>query len=311
MSIINISVRGFQSLRHVDLDLGVFTVIVGPSSSGKSALIRAFRALASNVRGSTVITRGQKQMAITATLDDGLKVTLERGERSSCYRLSGDGEHQFTKLAGEVPEQITKTLRLDPGADSINFAAQFDKPYLLDDSGATVARHLAELTNVNAIFEAVRAANKIRASAQTTLKTRRADLDQVRSDLTEFTGLADRLKAFAEVEALNERRKALQDRLGRLQRAAQALRTTVAAMEHYKPLEVPDPWPLADALRRYLDLRAHLAGLAAKQDQAQRWHREVLARANDVQRYEEALAAKMAEVKICPTCGQQISPLPG
>lgn len=41
----SIRVQGFQSLYDVSLDLGGFTVIVGPSSSGKSAFIRSVKAV--------------------------------------------------------------------------------------------------------------------------------------------------------------------------------------------------------------------------------------------------------------------------
>lgn len=306
MSLTHISVRGFQSLRKVDLDLGTFTVIVGPSSSGKSAVIRAFRALASNVRGSGVITRGLKQMAITATLDDGLKVTLERGERSSAYRLTGDGDHQFTKLAGEVPELVTKALRLDPGPDSINFAGQFDKPYLLDESGATVARQLAELTNVNAIFEAVRAANKIRANALSTLKTRRADLADIKTDLAEFTGLSAQLKALTLVQTLNEQRTALLSRLGRLETSIRTLRATEAALEKYKPFYLPDVTGLLDAVDRVRTLNTATVTLRAQQTQVTDCHRRVVHEQQRVAIAERNLAETLKAAGVCPTCNQRI-----
>lgn len=299
-------VRGFQSLRQVDLDLGTFTVIVGPSSSGKSSVIRAFRALASNVRGSGVITRGQKQMAITATLDAGLKVTLERGERSSAYRLTGDGDHQFTKLAGEVPELVTKALRLDPGPDSINFAGQFDKPYLLDESGATVARQLAELTNVNAIFEAVRAANKIRANALSTLKTRRADLEDIKTGLAEFTDLSAQLKALTLVQTLNEQRTALQSRLGRLETAIRTLRATEAALEKYKPFDLPDPAGLLDAADRVHILHGEMENFRLVQEQVTDCRGMVVHEQQRVVIAERNLAETLKAFGVCPTCNQKI-----
>jgi DNA repair ATPase RecN len=302
----HLAVRGFQSLKQVDLDLGTFTVIVGPSSSGKSALIRAFRALASNVRGSGVITRGQKQMAITATLDDGLKVTLERGDRSSAYRLTGDGDHQFTKLAGEVPELVSKALRLDPGADSINFAGQFDKPYLLDESGATVARQLGELTNVNTIFEAVRSANKIRASAQSTLKTRRADLEDVKTGLKEFSGLSTQLKALTVVQALNGQRTVLQSRLGRLETAIGTLRVTETALEKYRPFDLPDPTGLLDAVDRARTLHDRMENLTIQQQRADDNAVRVVHEQQRVAIAERNLAETLKAFGVCPTCNQKI-----
>src|SRR5512139_766548 len=133
----HVEVRNFQSLKKVDIELGGFTVIVGASSSGKTAFMRALRALASNIRGTSFITQGEKKASITAHTDNNI-VTLEKGETTGTYKIN---DKVYTKLAGGVPEGVSKTLNLQPittESSSINFAGQFDRPYLLDDSGATV-----------------------------------------------------------------------------------------------------------------------------------------------------------------------------
>lgn len=307
MSITEIHIRGFQSLKQADLDLGTFTVIVGPSSSGKSALIRALRALASNVRGTDVITRGQKQLAITARTDTHV-ITLERSERESAYRMTAaDGQTSvFTKLGGAVPEQITAALRLDPGTDSVNFAGQFDKPYLLDESGASIARQLAELTNVNTIFEAVRAANKIRTSALATLRTRQGDLDAVRAALRGYLTLAEQLRAFVDIQALNDARKALQGRLGRLEAAIRALQLTETTMQKYKPADLPDSGHLEEVVQRYLacQTRIQACALASTKQRDARYSLDGLTA--HVQVIEKELSEKLADIKVCPTCGQYL-----
>lgn len=301
-------VRNFQAIKHADLDLGVFTVIVGPSSSGKSALIRAVHALASNVRGTAAITRGQKQMAITATLDNGTMVTLERSDRASSYQLTGDGTQQFTKLAGEVPPHISDTLRLDPGPGSVNFAGQFDKPFLLAESGAVVARELAELTNVNQIFEAVRSANRIRTATQSTLKLRSTDMEAVTTGLRAFQGLSDQLKAFTVVQTLDERRKALEGRVNRLDKAIRDLTTLQDALTGYQPITLPDGQHLDDLKTRYLTLRNAAMTVVTRTTQA----RNAEQQAQDADLYltsmQEALRKLLAEAKICPTCGQSLRP---
>jgi DNA repair ATPase RecN len=306
MSLTRLEVRNFQSLRKVDLDLGLFTVIVGPSSSGKSALMRAFRALASNVRGSGVITRGQKAMAITARTETHT-VTLERTDRSGAYRISDGGtDLTFTKLAGEVPEHVTAALRIDPVTErgSVNFASQFDKPYLLDESGAAVARELGELTNVTQIFEAVRAANRVRANAASTLKTRRSDLDVVKEALGGFQGLTDRVSLLEQAEKLDAELQSLQSRVGRLGTAITTLRITQRAIEKADVPDVPSIDTLNTALNRYLDLQGKLRGIYAKQARYRVVNDEYLAHANDLDHYVEALAARMQGLETCPTCGQ-------
>lgn len=309
-----IAVRNFQSLKQVDLDLGVFTVIVGPSSSGKSALMRAFRAVASNVRGSGAITRGQSQMAIVYQTER-LAITLERSEKAGLYRIAdihGSGA-TYTKLNGEVPPDVTHALRLEPvpvNGTSVNFASQFDKPYLLDESGATVARVLGELTNVNTVFEAVRQANKIRLSASSTLKTRKADLEALRGRLSEFAGLSDRISRLALLEALQGRSEALKSRIGRLDTALRTLRVTQRAMDKVLVPEVPSPERLNDLLNRYLDLQARINRVKATTAALHQTDTD----ADAAQRNELALIGYLTDAltkaKVCPTCGQPTTEAP-
>lgn len=308
MSLTRLTITNFQSLKNVDLELGLFTVIVGPSSSGKSALIRAVKALASNVRGSSVITRGQKAMAITGRTETHT-VTLERSDRSASYKISGEGGNlTFTKLAAGVPEQVSQVLRIEPvtEAGSVNFASQFDKPYLLDESGSTVARVLAELTNVNALFEAVRAANRIRQNALSTHKVRQSDLEQVKVRLGAFQGLQDRMKALEQVEQLDAQRRSLESQAGRLNTAISTLRITERAIEKATLPALPNYGLLGPTLNRYLELQASLRGLVAKQKRFEEVRDESAIATMDAGSARHALHHRLQEAGVCPTCGQEI-----
>lgn len=310
MPLTHLTVRNFQSLKSIDLDLGDFTVIVGASSSGKSALIRACRALASNVRGAGVITRGEKTMAVTARADY-YTITLERTETSGSYQLTdptGLSSQTFTKLNGGVPDQITKALRIEPvpaNGTSINFAGQFDRPYLLDDSGANVARVLGELTNVNTIFEAVRTANKIRLNAASTLKTRNNDLTELQGRLKTFQGLAERLKTLEAAEQLAEQAAAHQRKIEKLETALRTLDIAERAFEKASNLpSVPSPDPMNLVLNRLLDLTSKLNSVAAKSERARRAAEDLHTREQTCAQLEAELSTTLKAAGACPTCGR-------
>src|SRR5712692_4596126 len=205
----SIRVNNFQSLRKVDLPLGRLTVIVGPSSSGKSSVVRALRTLVSNARGASYVSRGQKVASVTAT-GENHSVTIERGEGHGVYRLLTDlhtdqeQEKTFTKLGGDVPEQVTAALGIKPFEDgtSLNFASQFDRPFLLTETGSTVARVLGELTNVSVIFAAAREANRRRLVAQSTLKIRQSDLVNLVAQLQKFQDLPVRVAQCSATEKI-------------------------------------------------------------------------------------------------------------
>ncbi len=295
----------------MDLDLGSFTVIVGPSSSGKSALMRACRALASNVRGSGVITRGQKQLAITG-ITDTAKITLERSETLSAYRIASAGnEVTFTKLAGAVPDQVTQALRIQPvpsNGASVNFASQFDRPFLLDDTGASVARTLGALTNVTAIFEAVRQANKIRLAASSKLKVRQSDLEQVTAKLATFQGLRARITAMQQAEQLHEQVIELQAARDRLIRAVAAVQQAEqAASEVNNVPDVPDITPVLDRYGRYQSLILLLRQIVQAETVIGEQKKVITAAESTVMTCERERQSRLTEAKICPTCGQAVT----
>lgn len=209
----HLTIRDFQSLHDVSLPLKPFTVIVGPSSSGKSATTRALKTLTSNARGSAFISNWAKTTVIEATLADSEgergSVRLTRGTttESNSYEILPPEDYpnypstRFTKLGGSVPEEITEFLRLPPNS-ALHFASQFDKPYLLDDSAADVARTFANLTNVEVVFAAAREANRTRLATNSTLKTRRQDLERVQARFPEFRALKGHMQAINDAETL-------------------------------------------------------------------------------------------------------------
>lgn len=306
-------VRNWQSLVKVDLELGRFTVIVGPSSSGKSALMRALRAIASNVSGTDKITRGQKSAAISVQTDDHL-VTLEHGRFSNdtapgwYYRLLpyGGTEERYTKLNRAVPQEITKALRIDPvptkGA-SINFAGQHDAPFLLLDSGANVARTLGELTNVDRIFEAGREALRRRNAASSTLKTREADLAALIADAKQYAGLPRRLSAVQSAERAAEKAAALVDQARRLRDALDRLEIAQGVLERSAALPaLPSFQAVEEAQLRLSDLRTLLRSWADRSHNAIVWDREATKQATEVQRLERELHEALVAAGTCPTC---------
>lgn len=307
------TVTNFQSLRDVDLPLGPLTVIVGPSNSGKSALIRAMRALASNVRGSDVVTRGAKTMRITAQTD-GHEVTLTRTGTTGAYQireLSADGEpDSYTKLAGGVPAAVTRALRIDPvpaGGASLSVAGQLDPPYLLGDSGATVARVLGELTNVDVILAAVREANRRRGEDAGRLRTRQADLADLRERARGYAELPARLAACARAEAAAEAAAGLDDRAARLRRAATTLQVAQDVLNRVSVPAVPTDAALTQALHRLTAFRRIVTGWINAANAGTAAHTAAASWAEREAALHEELHAALVAAGQCPTCGQPVT----
>lgn len=179
-------VQGFQSLHNLRMDLGQLTVVVGPSSSGKSALTRALRTLANNARGTDYVTQGMKRTTITATLGpDHRRVRLTRGSGDNGYTLlppEGKEEESqtFTKLAGEVPPEVREFIA-PLCLDEIHHAAQFDKPWLLDVSAQEAARQIGKVSRVGSVRSAAKEGNRRRLEIRAKIRSKEEDLTEVQA----------------------------------------------------------------------------------------------------------------------------------
>ena len=100
---------------------------------------------------------------------------------------------------------MTELLELS----ELNFAAQFDRPFLLDSSGGEIARVLGRLTNVTLLFDAAREANRRRLEVMGDLKRAEANLADLTEAAQRFRGMKERHAAVSEAEEAMERARQL------------------------------------------------------------------------------------------------------
>lgn len=302
-----IAVKNYQSHTHTDISLGGLTVLVGPSSSGKSAVTRAIRALASNETGKSFITHGEATMQVQAVTDRGT-VTLTKGRPEDSYVILDAGSREprrYTKLGGAVPPDVTDALGIAP-RDAVNFAGQFDMPYLLRTSAAEVARVLGELTNVSAVFEAARESLRRKSSFSATLRTREADAASADRRALDFEDLEAQQRALAAAEGQLFLAERAQERLSALDDATASLRTASAALRaaESRTAALPDLGP-AVALRGRLDA---LDGLVARLRASSGAHSAAVAGIDGLREARAALDEEygtlLREAGTCPTCHQ-------
>lgn len=133
---IHVEVDNFQSIKHGEMDIDGFTLVVGETSAGKSATIRAISAATSNRFRAGMVRNGEKELAVTLSAD-GHTYTAKKKDGGSTTMVY-DGS-VFEKTGRDIPEAIDNFLnlgRLDVGADkfSLNICPQFQKPLLLEFS---------------------------------------------------------------------------------------------------------------------------------------------------------------------------------
>lgn len=201
-----LKIRNYQSHKDAELNFrpGV-NLIVGDSDCGKSALLRALRWLVFNrPSGFTFQSHWAKKgedTAVEVALSDGNVARRVRNNKDNQYWLS-TLEEPLEAVRTDVPEEVKAVLRMD----ALNVQRQGDKPFLLDESPAEVARVLntvAGLENIDAAH--TRVAGKIREN----------QADQRRTD-SELLATQTKLEAFAELPALQAKAGVLAQAQGRL-----------------------------------------------------------------------------------------------
>lgn len=193
----NISVQDFQSIESGKVDLGKFTVFTGPSSSGKSAFLRALHGLTRNSFNPSQVRLGQSVTTVSAIVD-GRKVEAVRGKSKSTYKLD---DEEYTKAGRAVPEDVETVLSMPLVADlESSFATQFDKPYLIADPGSTGAKVLGTLTNVSVLHDGMREANRRKLSINAEIKVRKADLEKDNEEVEQYADLTSLEESISNAE---------------------------------------------------------------------------------------------------------------
>lgn len=206
-----IELQNVQNHRHSVLDLspGV-NVIIGRSRNGKSAILRGLRKLVENrpVQGLEAWIRGHDpkgRISIRVDTTDGHMVSWD-GPSDQRYVVDGE---ELKAFGASVPEPVSEALNLG----DINFAHQFDQPFLIFDSPGQVARYLNQVVNLEVI-------DRTLANAQADVRTNRQAIEGERKRIKE---LEEAKAGFPDLDAAEEFIIDLEAKEVRLGKAAQLL----------------------------------------------------------------------------------------
>ena len=145
-----IILKNFQSHNYTELDLsrGV-NVIVGPSDSGKTAIMRAIRwNLFNEPSGVDFVREGESEVSVTVRFQDGIEITRLRGKSKNQYILRQPEEDEviFEGFGTHVPQEIRETTGIykvmldDKKSLPLNFSDQLEGPFLLQETDAYKAQ---------------------------------------------------------------------------------------------------------------------------------------------------------------------------
>lgn len=259
---IDVTVRNFQSIEKASFRIDGFTVVVGRSNIGKSALVRAVKAALTGAPATSFVrhgaaclrrTKGAKTCKCYASVHmvtDGFDLLWEKGDAINRYTFNGQ---VYDKAERGTPEFLVpqfSPVKVGDRQDVLQVADQFSPIFLLDQTGGAVADTLSDVARLDRINSAMRLAEKDRKEAVSTRKVRERDVVDLRAKLVHYAGLDTVLQDVRDLERAAEDAVTQERHVQRLDaylEAVSASSQTIRTYENALRVEVPDIKPIRES----------------------------------------------------------------
>ncbi len=146
-----LKIRNFQSHKETDLEFNSgINALVGSSSVGKTAIIRAINWVVNNrPRGFSFHSTFSDDNYTYVEIDfDDCKVGLKKTEKESVYGLKVKKDWvKFTSFGADVPEEVRIAVNLN----EINISNQFDTPFLALESAGEAGRVFGRIMKLDKV----------------------------------------------------------------------------------------------------------------------------------------------------------------
>jgi len=175
-----LTLKNFQCHRHLSLELGKVTVLVGPSNVGKSAVVRALGFLTGqlSVGANRLVTRGEKQMVVSLEMDE--KVYQREFSPSGISVKVGDVI--YPRMGNVVPEELTRLATIQ---------GQFDPPFLITDTPTNIYRKVSEELEFEKLLKIIELVQKECYQCKQSLESLQSREQYLRNKLATLEPLVD------------------------------------------------------------------------------------------------------------------------
>jgi len=261
---VRVDVHNFQSIQDGVVDIDGFSVVVGRSNIGKSALVRAIKAALTGAPADNYvrhapdcqrILKGSKSCKCFCSVHiqgPGVDLLWEKGDAVNRYVHNGS-EH--TVVGKGTPEFLGPAFApIHIGGDTtptlLQVADQFRPLFILDRSGTAVADVLSDVAKLDEINDASRAVERDRRECSSTRKVRERDLKELEQTIALYADLDTVLVRVKAVEAGAEAVAALDAKVKTVERLAAASAAVVSAIGALAPVETLEVRPIARLLEQ-------------------------------------------------------------
>lgn len=301
-----IEVKDYQSLADVDIPFGRFTVIVGPSGNGKSALIRALKALCFNQVGHRFIRHHKQKAWVRLTFDGGKVIEWEKPrDKGATYVAEGQ---EYTRTGRSVPKDIEdmlgiRRIAIDKGVTfTPQFHSQHDLPLLLTESSTLAARALAKMTKLSVLVEAQMACRRDLGRVNSDRKAAGEDTERLKEQIGAMPNVA---RASNVLNRAKKLQRAVTESLDKAKQAAdivQDIRGSLLVAD--LPLPTEEEIVALDA--RVVVLENITAAVKVAEEGAARMGdnaAEVVLATDELATVEKEYAELVDALGVCPMCG--------
>jgi len=217
-------------------------IIVGPSDSGKSSILRAIRKIIRDIPNGNSFIKLQESSCSAAILLDNdivIKRLVTQNKtgvlKENTYQMEKPGSkaENFSGFNKTIPEEILKvlsmpTIELEDGkVIDLHFSNQHDAAFLISESASVKSKIIGRISGLNIIDRGIQDVNKDIKQQNNALKNLDATIAKLNQDIAAFpdiVALETRLKRITElynqVSALKSKRDVLQNILGKLEQVA-------------------------------------------------------------------------------------------
>jgi DNA repair protein SbcC/Rad50 len=196
----SIRIENFQAHKslRVKLDPSI-TTIVGPSDTGKSAVVRALSWVAFNSpSGASFIRDGSDSCTVGVIVDNKI-IKRKRGKTANYYELIVDKgkKKRLESLRGDVPDDVKSALKLE----KINFQYQHDSPMWLSESAGQVAKNLNEIVDLDLIDRVLTSINKSTRTVAAEMSVCEGRLLEAGQRVKSLEWINDAIKDYSKIES--------------------------------------------------------------------------------------------------------------
>jgi DNA repair protein SbcC/Rad50 len=253
-----ITISNFQAHKKLTLSLDQFTAIIGPSSSGKSAILRALSWLCYGNWDATYPTDPEQETAIAIQLDNGdiwarfrigkrnTAILRKPGEKPLVYQDFGD------IIPGLLEELNVRTIKLGTTRVNLNFSMQDDPIFMVHESKPAKAQWIGRLYGAHIINHMLRIMAKDKRAIEADKKAEEDEESRLTSELAKYEGLEEQAK---EIEKTGSLLSGLQELIECQAQLASILQDREAIKRGSHFLNADTDW-LRISISRLEDLRA-------------------------------------------------------